>query len=341
MTSYRDVFVIVILACTMQTSCKMYKPEYTYNDFGTDLPDYADLDNWAAHPAKDDEADRMPEGGTVTYDHVLADVFFIHPTTYIGSKGEDKWNASLKDQKLNKKTDEGSIRFQASAFNHAGRVFAPRYRQAHFIAYFTKDTASANKAFERAYRDVRAAFVHYLENENKGRPIILAGHSQGTNHAERLMDEFFTGKPLKNRMVAAYLIGMPLRKDRFADIFPCRDSTDTGCFVSWRTFKKGYELPRGLTSNKVSVTNPLSWKTNEQFMPATANKGSLFYKFDKLKKYKMEARVAKDILWTNKPRFFGSIFLKTRNYHIADINFYYVNIRENAVLRASKFKPGS
>jgi len=333
----KHIIGLWILAGFVMISCKTYRPEYTYDDMGTDVPDYSRPEFWTAHPAKDDESDRTPEGGRVTCDLSAADVFFIHPTTYIGSKNEDRWNASLSDSKLNKKTDEGSILFQASAFNFAGRVYAPRYRQAHFHAYFTADTASAHKAFDRAYRDVRAAFRYYLENENKGRPIILAGHSQGTNHAERLIDEFFTGTSLKKRLVAAYLIGMPVRKDRFADIMPCSDSTDTGCFVSWRTFKKGYRLRPPLTSNKVSVTNPLSWKTDEQFMPASANKGSLFYKFNKIYRHKMEAQVAKDILWTNKPRFLGSVFLRTKNYHVADINFFYFNIRENAALRVRKF----
>lgn len=328
---------LLLLTWLAMESCKTYRPEYTYDDTGTDVPDYSKPTNWAAHPSAEDEADATPEGKKVSYDRTVADVFFIHPTTYIGVKNEDRWNASLTDARLNKKTDEGSIRFQASAFNHAGRVYAPRYRQAHFHAYFTADTASAKKAFDRAYRDVREAFIYYLRNENRGRPIILAGHSQGTNHAERLIDEFFTGKPLIKQLVAAYLIGMPVRKDRFSDVPPCSDSTDTGCFVSWRTFKRGYRLRPPYTSSLVSVTNPLSWKTDEQFMPASANKGTLLFKFNKIYKHHIEAQVAKDILWTNKPRFFGSVFLRTKNYHVADINFFYFNIRENSMLRVRKF----
>jgi hypothetical protein len=325
----------LITFLTLFLSCKTYKPEYTYQESRIEPVDYSNIKFWAAHPDKTDESDRTPEGDTVTYDHLTADVFFIHPTTYTGDKGQEMWNGALEDQKLNIKTDEGTIRFQASAFNHAGRVFAPRYRQAHLHAYFTKDKASAKKAFNLAYEDVKQAFDYYLHHLNNGRPIIIAGHSQGTNHAERLLEEYFTGKPLKEKLVAAYLIGMPVRKNRFTDIFPCKDSSETGCFVSWRTFKKGYKLPAAISENNVCVTNPISWACDENYAPKTSNRGTLLFDFNKIYTHHIDAQVSHNILWANKPKFFGSIFLRTKNYHPADINFYYFNIRENANLRVN------
>ncbi|MGB4960749.1 MAG: DUF3089 domain-containing protein, partial [Saprospiraceae bacterium] len=252
----------------------------------------------------------------------------------------DQWNADIDDDELNKKTDEGSIKFQASAFNQAGRVFAPRYRQAHIHCYFTEDKASAQKAFELAYQDVKTAFEHYLKFHHQGRPIIIAGHSQGTNHAERLLQEFFIDDTLRSKLVAAYLIGMPVKKDKFENIKPCIDSTDIGCFVSWRTFKNGHELTPNKTSDLVSVTNPLLWTTETTYAPKKMNPGALFYNFEDLKINAVDAQVNKDILWANKPKFRGSIFLRTKNYHIADINFYYVSIRNNAVVRVKAYLNG-
>jgi hypothetical protein len=300
--------------------------------------DYSSLDLWAAHPNKTDEADRTPEGDTLANEGLLADVFFIHPTTYTGDrKGQDKWNGPIDDPELNKKTDEGTIRFQASAFNHAGRIFAPRYRQAHLNIYFCKDKVSAKKALDFAYADVRNAFEYYMTHYNHGQPVIIAGHSQGTNHAELLLQEYFDGKPLKNKLVAAYLVGMPVKSTRFYEVLPCRQPDDTGCFVSWRTFKAGYTLPADLAMDSVIVTNPLSWNINEVYMPKSANKGTLLFDFNKLYKGMEDAQVHNDILWANKPKFFGSIFLMTKNYHPADINFYYISIRENAKSRVDKF----
>ncbi|MBL0099892.1 MAG: DUF3089 domain-containing protein [Saprospiraceae bacterium] len=315
-------------------ACKSYKPVQAFQHKNVEKIDYSKPQYWAAHPDFTDESDRTPEGDTVSYDRTQADVFFIHPTTYTGGYiGKDNWNAPVNDKKLDKKTNKGTIRFQASVFNHAGRVFAPRYRQAHIHAYFTKDKSSAKAAFDLAYEDVKTAFLHYLNNENNGRPVIIAGHSQGTNHAERLLDEFFDNKPLQNSLVAAYLLGMPIRKDRFKNIRPCRDSSETGCFVSWRTFKCGHHLPEKLYVDNISVTNPLSWKTDEAYVPKSSNKGSLLFKFNKIYPHLEDAQVSRDLLWANKPKFTGSIFLRTKNYHPADINFYYFNIRENAQLR--------
>lgn len=324
---------LVLLLC----ACKTYKPAYYYRDSMPSGLDYTNLDNWAAHPDKIDESDRTPEGDIIKADTTKADVFFIHPTTYIGDKGQDKWNGPVDNIVLNKKTDEGTIRFQASVFNHAGRVYAPRYRQAHLEVYFTKDTISAKKAFHLAYEDVKSAFEYYLKYQNNGRPIIIAGHSQGTNHAERLLEDYFSDKPLKEKLVAAYLIGMPVRKDRFTDIFPCKDSSGTGCFVSWRTFKKGYILPSVISESNICVTNPLSWSCDENYMPKSSNKGTLLFDFNKIYPQHIDAQVKNNILWACKPKFFGSVFLRTKNYHPADINFYYFSIRENAKVRVNSF----
>lgn len=325
------LFIISIL------SCKTYKPNYILNDNKVLPMDYNNMDNWAAHPNKIDESDLTPEGDTLSYKDKSADVFFIHPTTYTGEKNQDQWNGDIQDRKLNKKTDEGTIRFQASAFNYAGRVFAPRYRQAHLHAYFTKDKDSASKAFELAYEDVKAAFEYYLTFENKGRPIVIASHSQGTNHAERLLQDFFTGKPLRNQLVAAYLLGMPVRKNQYSDILPCKDSSDTVCFISWRTFKKGHYLPARISSDDIAVTNPLTWTTDDTYAPKSLNKGTLLFDFNKVYPTLVDAQVSKDILWATKPKFRGSILLRTKNYHVADINFYYFNIRENAKHRVDVF----
>ena len=62
-----------------------------------------------------------------------ADVFFIHPTSYGGVKGNKPWNAKITYSQVNKKTDEFIIKNQATIFNDVGKIYAPRYRQAHFF----------------------------------------------------------------------------------------------------------------------------------------------------------------------------------------------------------------
>ncbi len=306
-------------------------------------PDYALIDNWAAHPAKHDPSDSVPRPLRKNFrPDSTVDVFFIHPTTYIGSEKTAGFNAKVDDAYINAKTDYSTILYQASIFNETGRVFAPRYRQAHYDAYLPKtaaDTALAIAAFEQAYQDVRAAFVYYMEHDNKERPIIIAAHSQGTTHGKRLVKEFFDGQPLQRRLIAAYLVGMPLEPDYFTSIKPCIKPDQTGCAISWRTFKQGYRP--GYIQNesfKAIVTNPLTWDADIPLADRVLNQGAVLMNFNSVIKKSVNARMGEGVLWADKPRFFGNVFFTSRNYHIADMNLYYMSIRENAKLRAEAFR---
>ena len=205
--------------------------------------------------------------------------FFYTPPHSLILKRVEEINASLADDTLNTKTDYSSILYQASVFNADARVFAPRYRQAHIQMYFYSDTVKAHQAFDLAYSDVRDAFISYLEHYNKGRPIIIASHSQGTTHAKRLMAEFFDGQTLKNRLVVAYLLGIYVDKNQFQTIPLCTDSTMTGCYVSWRTFRREYAGPDYITlePNTAAVVNPLTWTVDSAIAPKSLNKGAASY----------------------------------------------------------------
>jgi len=264
-------------------------------------------------------------------------VFFIHPTTLTGANGSKDWNASIADQELNNRTDASTIRFQASIFNTAGRVYAPRYQQAHLHSYYGTDRNSGKKALDLAYNDVKTAFQYYLEHEHQGRPFIIASHSQGSTHAKRLIKELIDSSVLKDKMVVAYLIGVAIFKDEFKNIQPCQHPQDTGCSISWRTFRDDIDPSDYKTSDKILATNPLSWKTTEEYIPKTENKGAILRDFDKIYLELVDARVDNGILKVSKPKFPGSVFYTTKNYHIPDLNFFYFNIRENAVQRVEAF----
>ena len=69
-------------------------------------------------------------------------------------------------------------------------MYAPYYRQMALNGY-KLDTAECERRLAIAYKDVSDAFAYYLENENNGRPIMLAGFSQGSDMVYRLMEEYF------------------------------------------------------------------------------------------------------------------------------------------------------
>ena len=265
-------------------------------------------------------------------------MFFIHPTTYTDPAMPMGWNADIDNEALNKKTDNSTILYQASVFNQECRIFAPRYRQANIKAFYTTNKEDADKAFDLAYDDIKAAFEYYLKYYNNGKPIIIASHSQGTLHAGRLLREFFEDKPLQKKLVCAYIIGLPVFTNYFKELKPCYDSTSIGCFVSWITFKQDYTVAF-IKEEKESayVTNPLTWTLSENFAPAKLNKGGILREFNKVIPGLVHAQIHGNVLWVNKPQFFGNIFLTMKNYHIADYNLFYVNIRENVKTRIQSF----
>lgn len=185
---------------------------------------------------------------------------------------------------------------------------------------------------------MRAAFIYYLKNYNHGRPIIIASHSQGTWRAGRLLKEFFEGKTLQKQLVCAYIIGLPVFTNYFTQLKPCTDSASTGCFISWRTFKEDYTAQYiNKETVRAYVTNPLSWTIDTVLAPAKLNKGGMLRNFNKLIPGLIHAQVHGNVLWVNKPKFFGSVFLKIKNYHIADYNLFYDNIRENVGTRINAY----
>ncbi len=330
-------FSILCLFILCLLSCKTYGPVTEFRNDNPSTVDYGNLKHWAAHPDKRDNSDLIPGSDAALPINLAADVFFIHPTIY-NDKGQNlSWNPSITDSVLNTRVDNSTIKFQASAFNAAGRVFAPRYRQAHLISYSTNDKASAKKAFALAYSDVKNAFEHYLKYYNNGRPIIIASHSQGTTHAGPLIKEFFDGTPLQQQLVVAYLIGLPVPKDYFERIWPCEDADGLNCTISWRTFKRDYVPDDKPLGDSILVTNPLSWKIDTTYVSKAKNKGAVLRNFDKVLPKRVDAQVHNGILWANKPRFPWSFMFRKKNYHIADINFYYMDIRTNAKRRVDKW----
>ena len=196
--------------------------------------------------------------------------------------------------------------------------------------FFTKEGITA-PCFDTAYADVKNAFIYYLEHYNNGRPFIIAAHSQGTVHAARLLKELIENKPIYNKLVCAYLIRMPINDNYFSTLPPCKDTAATGCFVSWRSFEEGYEGTYFVTqeTKKSIVVNPLTWAMDTIYASRSLNKGGVLLKFNKVVKKVTSAQIHKNILWVSKPHIFGKMFITTKNFHVGDINLFYMNIREN------------
>lgn len=318
-------------------------------------PDYANPAMWSALPGRQDAVDVTVLGlPGVDQRTAPADVFYVHPTTYIGSK----WNGPIDDAKLNAATDRVATRLQASAWNACCAIYAPRYRQANMTG-FTQPTDDSDRSMDVAYGDVATAFRYFVAHHHRDRPFFLAAHSQGTLLAERLLREEIANQPLRQKLIAAYLIGLPIPVAGLSSNTPiCAKPEQTGCVVSWNArgpqfvpgdfeFRRHNPSPQ-LAASAIVCTNPLSFLADEAEVPASANLGALF--FDASEPAVLpgfaSARCQHGTLITSlqgsPPRDFMSRLLDRAmgpgNYHPIDYQLFYVNLRKNAQVRLAAFQ---
>lgn len=167
------------------------------------------------------------------------DCFYVYPTV----SDQKRLNAT----KAKDPEQRAIARFQAARYGQHCRVYAPVYRQLTLqgIGATTKP-ADSLKGAEIAYSDVEAAWKDYLKRYNRGRGVVLVGHSQGAGMLSQLVRRQIDNKPaVRKRLVAAYLLGgnVTVKKgsDRggsFRNVPACRSATQAGCVVAFSTFNQ-------------------------------------------------------------------------------------------------------
>ncbi len=233
-------------------------------------PDYSQKECWC----------RIPD---ITKD---VDTFYILATEYAESSfKEGAPNYATMDNPEMVDNAHYQFAMNASAFEDSTNVFIPYYRQSglRYAGEIWKKTGCIDQAISgMPYDDITAALDYYFENFNEGRPFIIAGHSQGSSIAKLVLKKYFKEHPeYYKRMVAAYVIGYAVTKDDL-EAFPhlkfATGETDTGVIISWNTEgKKNVEknvMIGPLLPNAISI-NPLNWKLDGTYAPASENLGSL------------------------------------------------------------------
>lgn len=338
-------------------------------------PSYANEDFWASLPTKQDTADLVPVGLGQSNDmeDKQVDVFFVHSTGYVGPGG---WNSNMAKTNSEAQSLEYMLSSMASAFNGCCDIYAPIYRQAHLSAFGSADTQSSYQALDLAYQDVASAFDYFLAHQNKGRPFMIVGHSQGSHHALRLIADKIDGTDLRHKMVAAYTIGYWLPLDmferEFENISLCQSATQTGCIVSYDTYGEGGYLSQGYRhwyssgwedtlGKSIACVNPLSWQTNTQKVSADHHKGAFPVEFKRTFLYMLLAKspeftyqelesVTQNLTWAQCDKsgvlhiqkqqdnaFSNHFDSQDGSYHVLDFNLFYGNIRANGIERTNAF----
>jgi hypothetical protein len=315
-------------------SCKVQNPtnHATKPVAFTKAVDYSLANNWAVLPGK------YPENlkdYPVQDPQDSIDVFYVYPTLIVSEK-DKRWNVPLEDTIQKNKVLNVAVRFQASAWGSSGNLYVPFYRQAHLRSYSNLENGGTT-ALLLAYSDVKAAFEYYLKHYNHGRGIILAGHSQGSTHISYLLRDFFDGKPLQKQLVAAYIPGVGLDKNQFKTIPLMQHPDQIGGFVTWNTFKKKFDKSKYKWFKGKVVINPVTWDTTS-FAKRELHKGFL-YSNGKMYKNSFDTHTADGVIWISTPHFpYRYLTLTMPNYHPGDVNLFWEDIRENALLRVHTFR---
>ena len=296
----------------------------------TEQISYADGANWAYYGIGEDRN---------------ADLFLVCPTVDMN----DEFNMSLDDEET-KANFLGALNMERGIYEDSTRMFAPYYRQAAMKVY-SLSREEWEPYMELAYRDVSAAFAYYLEHENQGRPIVLAGFSQGADMCYRLLEEYFADEALLDRLVAVYAIGWPCAAElteQFPQIRPAQAADDLGVVISFDCeapeVTETFICPAGQRAYGI---NPLNWKTDGSPADKSENPGACFTDYSGEIRQEQEA-LCGCYLDTRRgvvkvtdvdPAVYAAVVpgLPDGAYHVYDYQFFFRSLQQNVADRVERF----
>jgi hypothetical protein len=236
--------------------------------------DYGRAENWLCRPGRQDACAVDLSATIVSADGKLKnepwaanpkapiDCFYVYPTV----SSEPTPNSDMTQTFAEK----GVVEAQFARFASECQVYAPMYRQITLAALrsmLAGTPMTANPAM--AYNDVLDAWNYYLEHDNKGRGVVLIGHSQGSGVLTQLIRKEIDGKPVQSRIVSALLLGtsLPVPKGKdvggaFQNIPLCHAATQTGCVITYASFRANVPPPATSRFGKVAGDNMASACTN-------------------------------------------------------------------------------
>ncbi|MBS1788328.1 MAG: DUF3089 domain-containing protein [Acidobacteria bacterium] len=267
----RSFFVLAILTLLLigkQHQAKTQTASQAKNDYGKG-------ESWLCRPGRQDACTIDLTTTIVSADGKLKeekwqgnanapiDCFYVYPTVSLDTTANSDMNAGPEELNV--------IKHQFARFGSQCKLYAPLYRQVTLTALragMSGKPMSVDRGL--AYNDVLDAWNHYLANDNKGRGVVLIGHSQGSGVLMQLIRNEIDGKPVQDRIISAMLLGMnvavPKGKDvggTFKHMPLCRSANQTGCIISYVTFRETVPPPANSLFGRapgegleVACTNP-------------------------------------------------------------------------------------
>jgi len=308
-------------------------------------PNYANSSNWLALPS-------------TTAPKKKVDVFYLSDTTYQKPNANSPNIGPIDDPAMQTGAKNALTR-TATAFENVADIYAPYNRQVDAM-YKSSLPIPQQLKLEAGIptSDAMSAFDYYIKNYNKGRPFILAGHSQGSNLIANILADYMKKNPnVYKRMVAAYVIGFsitPQYLQQNPNLKFATGPSDTGVIVSYNTEASVLGGVNPVTMPGGIAINPITWTLGEEIAPAELSAGSLLLNKDG------SAQLGKDGNPVRVPHYADAQVNKARGvvicstadvnllspgnallpkgvYHSFDYPFYYFNLRANADARVAAY----
>ena len=291
------------------------------------------------------------------------DTFYVYATEYImGSMAEGAPDYADMDNTEMLEGAAGEYALHASAYADSTNVFMPYYRQVglRYAGVIWKRDGIFDAAIaDGPYDDIVAALDYYFQHYNNGRPFIIASHSQGSAIVKMVLKKYFAEHmDYYKRMVAAYPIGYAFTKDEFKTYPHMKFATgecDTGVIITWNTEgPKNREMNADtcvLQPGSMSI-NPLNWKLDDTYAPASMNLGSLWPN-EKTGELEIQDRGAdaqvfpdrgvvvthaKGENMTEETAKVAEYFFGPDGRHGEDYALFYNNIKDNVAKRVAAYK---
>ncbi len=236
--------------------------------------DYSQPSTWLCRPGRqdacavDETSTIIAADGTLTREDWKAnpdapiDCFYVYPTVSFDPTPNSDMNAGPEENSV--------IKQQFARFGSQCRVYAPLYRQVTLTALRAAITGNPMAVdLMLPYNDVLDAWNYYLKHDNKGRGVVLIGHSQGSLVLTQLIRNEIEGKPIQSQIISALILGsrvqVPPNKDvggTFQKMPLCHKYDDIGCIITYASFRSTIPPPensrfgKGQGDTIAACTNP-------------------------------------------------------------------------------------
>ena len=228
--------------------------------------DYSKPDTWLCRPGRKDSCavdlsttivaanGKFKKESFKAARNAPVDCFYVYPTVSLDQTGNSDMTAGPEEQNV--------ILQQFARFSSVCRPYAPLYRQVTLTALRSVIAGNAMPIDRQlAYNDVLAAWNFYLKTDNRGRGVVLVGHSQGSGVLQQLIRNEIDGKPAQDKLVSALLLGtnLPVEKGKdvgaFQNIPLCKSAAQTGCAVAYAAFRDTIPPPANSRFGKAQGEN--------------------------------------------------------------------------------------